>query len=213
MSELQSRCRQQRHKIWPALKLVAHLEARLGRIAYGWSRTPDGDKADFAVCRFEGGVFQGVLSFATIGLSSFALTAHGSGRPIHQELLICVRQEYGERNIPALLHEIGAELVREHRAILRGEVVGPRGIALPETQMEAVFGAIPVYFDDAFGAVTLETGDRVAISWLVPVTAHEARWVTRHGWRAFEGLLVAQDPDLFDPRRSGVRLPDGQNGR
>ena len=167
--------------------LIEHLEARLGTITGG--RRHDG----FQVAAFGSGWF------ATIGLSHHHLTSRTSGRHLRLELLAGGRPA---EFLPGLLGQVADELLASGEALLRGDVIGPRGPLVPGSRMAAWYAAIPVYQDDGFAAADLPDGARAAIVWLVPISAAEAAYVRSHGWKAFEDELVRHDPDLLDLGRA-----------
>ncbi len=169
------------------MALIEHLEDRLGQITEG--RQHDG----FQVVAFESGWF------ATIGLSRHHLKSRTSGRQLRLELITAGRPA---EFLPGLLGQVADELLASHEALLRGDVIGPRGPLVPGSALEAWYAAAPVYQDDGFAAVDLDDGARAAIVWLVPVSRAEAAYVGSHGWRAFEDELVRHDPDLLDLGRA-----------
>ncbi|GAA3905095.1 suppressor of fused domain protein [Streptomyces lannensis] len=188
------------------MNLIEHMESRLGRLAEGWSVDPDSNPMPFQLGRFQDGTLPGVVTYATIGLGKHALTSRTSGRGIHQELLLSVRSENASGVFPALIHQLAMGLLEHGDAILRGDVIGPRGAIIPESSLEAFYAAIPVYYDDAFAAVDLESGSRTVMVWMVPIGKSEAAFVAKAGWAAFESKLAEQDPDLLDLKRSEIRL-------
>jgi len=104
-----------------------------------------------------------------------------------------------EANLLAVAHD----LLDSHRALLRGEVVGPAGPIVPGSVLEAYYCAIPVYFSDSL-ATFRRTVPGTVIVWLVPISHAEAHYVWQHGWSQFEDLLVAHDPDLLDVMRPSL---------
>ncbi|MFJ8141203.1 suppressor of fused domain protein [Streptomyces sp. NPDC096013] len=188
------------------MKLIEHMESRLGRMVEGWSVDSESNPMPFQVGRFQDGELSGVVTYATIGLSKYALASRTSGRGIHQELIISVRSEIASGMFPALVHQLAVGLLERGEAILRGDVIGPQGSVTSESSMEAFYAAIPVYYDEAFPAVDLESGKRAVMVWMVPIGRAEAAFVTKAGWPAFESKLAEQDPDLLDLNRSEIHL-------
>lgn len=184
--------------------LVAHLERRLGKLVYGWSSGPDGEPLPFQVARFEGGRSGEVLSFATIGLSQSPATSPVSGRPLRLELVLSVHEWIGERNLPAVLQQVGRTMLATGDAIVRGEVIEMEGNVVSGAGPSALYATLPVYFDDAFATCRCEDGSDVAIVWLVPVYPSEVALIRAEGWDAFEDLVERRDPDLWDPTRDPV---------
>jgi Suppressor of fused protein (SUFU) len=188
------------------VKLIEHMESRLGRITGGWTADSGADPMPFQVVHFRDGVLAGVVTYATIGLSEHALASRVSGPAIRHELMISVHSGIASGVFPALVHQLAMGLLERGEAILRGDVIGPRGPIMPESSMAAFYSAIPVYYDDAFAGVDLESGSRAVMVWMVPIGKNEAAFVAEAGWPAFEAKLVEQDPDLLDPKRSEIRL-------
>lgn len=184
------------------MTLVDHLERYLGELEVGWSVDEDGREMPFQVVRFPRGSGSGTVSFATLGLSRYPLRSH-SGKEIRHELLMIVPDRLREGPVPALLQQIGIEVLAAAAPLLRGDVVGPRGSLLQGSPMEAVYVAMPVYFPDEF-AVYEDDADPIVIAWLVPISAQEAEYVKEHGWNAFEARLADTDPDLTDPFRPSL---------
>ncbi|HWD05701.1 MAG TPA: suppressor of fused domain protein [Amycolatopsis sp.] len=186
--------------------LIEHLEARLGLITGGWSTDPDGRPREFRVAAFAKGVIPGVESFSTIGLSRHDLVSPKSGRKLRLELVAGERGGPGGEYLPGLVGQVADELLASGRALLRGDVIGPRGPLVPGSMMEAWYAAAPVYYDDGFAGVDLDDGHRAAIVWIVPISRSEAQFVSANGWREFENELIKYDPDLLDLHRDELPL-------
>jgi len=119
---------------------------------------------------------------------------------------LSVNSQISSGIFPALIHQLAIGGLERGEAILRGDVIGPQGAIIPESSLEAFYAAIPVYYDDAFSAVDLESGSRAVMVWMVPIGAAEAAFVAEAGWSAFESKLAEQDPDLMDLKRNQIRL-------
>lgn len=183
--------------------IASHLESYLGRIDAGW-KDSDGTVWPFYVLRFLGGPILDVVTYSTLGLSDITLPSPVSSKLIRHELVFMVRASLAHRAVPGLLHQVASEAIRSNRPYLRGDVIGPRGILFPGTQMEALYVSPPVYLPDAFAAFESQHGISCAIAWLVPITSDEAKLVSKRGWPFFEEQLCAQDPDLLDINRPGI---------
>jgi hypothetical protein len=189
------------------MTVVDHLEKHLGLIEAAWSNDASDKGTSIKVVRLSGGPLQGRKVFATVGLSDHKLASRTSAKTIRQELILIVRGDFGDRNIPGLLQQVAREALQAHTAYLRGDVLGPRGALFDESLMEALYFAIPVYFSDSFASFRRDDGDTAVLVWLVPISPSEAHFVANNGWEAFEDELVKQDPDLTDPRRPPLALP------
>jgi hypothetical protein len=171
--------------------LVEHLESFLGEIEVGWSKDADGFELPFQVVRFTPGALSGCVVFSTLGLSVTSLPSRRSGERIRHEFIMIVPERLREGPVPGLLQQVGLDVLASGSAVLRGDVLGPRGPLFEMSMMEALYAAIPVYLPDEFGQFR-----DVVIAWLVPVARSEADYVAVHGWGAFEERLIDVDPDL-----------------
>lgn len=183
--------------------LIAHLESHLGQIESGW-RDSDGTNWPFHVLRFSGGPLAGTVTYCTLGLSDTPLQSPVSAKQVRHELLLMARPAFCDRNIPAVLHQVGTEAIRAGRPYLRGDVIGPRGTLILGTRMEALYVSLPAYLPDSFAACTAPDGTARVFAWLVPITSDEAAFAKAKGWDAFEERLVRVDPDLPDFDRESI---------
>lgn len=184
-----------------------HLETYAGEILQGWSRDENGDKLPFQVVQLSGGPHAGTATFATLGLSNFALASGKVGddlRYIRHELVMVVPSDAIPGNIGGILLQAGTEAIARNLAYLRGDVIGPKGALFEGYEPKALYASVPVYFPDGFASVQAEGVGDVAIAWLIPLLDDEVAYVHSHGWSQFEDRLVEQDPDLVDYRRSCI---------
>jgi hypothetical protein len=182
--------------------LPQHLERFLGPIEAG-VRGDDSTPNGVQVVHFgDGTPFAGVTTSATLGLSNHHL-GQANGRSLHQELLMHVPTTRQPSNLAGVLFQVAAELLARGRGLGRGEVLGPRGVLFPDTDMTALVAAAPVYLPDAF-AVCDTPAAPVVLTWLIPLTDLEARFATEHGWPELEDLFVRKNPDLTDLTRASV---------
>ncbi|WP_335872619.1 suppressor of fused domain protein [Bacillus sp. 2205SS5-2] len=185
---------------------VKFLEDHLGMIEQGWSTNVDGEKLPFNVVKFKGGPFSDTVTYSTLGLSHHSLINPDSNKIIKHELFIVADSNFGnQKNIPPILHQLGQEALDGHNAYLRGQVIGPRGRLFKDTNLEALYATVPVYFPDSFHVFDAGNGEVPTIQvWMVPITKIEADFVMRNGWSKFEDLLVDIDPDLIDFTRASI---------
>ena len=181
------------------MSVVAHLEGHLGLIQGGYRST---DVPGLQVVRFADRPFSRVVTLATLGLSKHVLSMP-SGREVRQELVFCVHEDQLLDRLALMLLHVGETILREHRAVLRGEVVDLGGRLVPNSSARAVYASVPVVFDDDF-AVCGDTDPPTVIAWMFPILPTEQQKVLHGGWDAFEDLLEAADPDLFDLYRAAV---------
>lgn len=182
--------------------LVKHLEDHIGVIEEGWSKDASGKDAVAQVVRLRDTTSSGLSFFSTLGLSNFHLQSSRTSKAIHCELVMLAR--HGAGSLPGVLLQICGELAKTGKALLRGEVIGPRNELAPGSNMRALYAAVPAYFPDSFHSVQLESGVNVVFIWLVPISTEEAAFIAQEGWSAFEDLLEVKDPDLADLYRPNI---------
>lgn len=178
-------------------RLVEHLESLLGPIDAGWQN--DKSKSGIAVARFRDQPWEDVSTFATLGLSNHVLPM-GAERDVRQELVFVAEGGFADAAIASFLQTFAEFVVDHHRALLRGDVIGPSKPIVPETHMNAIYAAIPVLHDERLQTFD-GTRPPTVLVWVVPLHAAEAIFVRKHGWEAFEDRLEAADPNLSDLQR------------
>jgi len=180
--------------------LLRHLERHLGTMAGGIGGETTG--LPISICLFDQIPLRGSVAYVTLGLSGHRLDGAGrDGQDVRMELLAMLNAGPRARLFPAIVVDVVSDVLKSHRALLRGEVIGPRGPLWASSQLEALYVTAPVYFEDSFAKVAMGDGSECIIAWLVPITLREAAFVATHGWRRFEELLASEDPDLLDPER------------
>ncbi|MGO1049498.1 suppressor of fused domain protein [Crossiella sp. CA198] len=185
------------------MQLNRHLEHYLGPPEHEWDTDDTGAPMPFRIAQFgPDRPFGGVRTHATVGLSAARLELPGGGW-VCQELVMHTRDEQLQEFVPALLDQVGAELLGTGRGLDRGQVIGPRGQIFPVGGLTAFYAALPVYLPDEFRTV-LVTDRPVQLTWLIPITTGEAELALRIGWAQLEKAFENEDPDLTDFRRSGV---------
>jgi hypothetical protein len=154
------------------------------------------------VCLFEDRPVSAALTYATLGLSRHVLDMPG-GRGVRQELLLPVWRRFEDDDLARLLAWVAEQIVGEHHAQLRGDVI-PLGLPIARgSRCSALYVSLPVVFPGEL-ATCDETDPPSVFAWLVPIHPEEADCVKREGWGAFEDQLERADPDLFDLGRSPV---------
>ena len=183
--------------------LIEHLESHLGLIEGGW-KDSDGTRWPFQVLRFTGGPIADTVTYSTLGLSETPLPSAVSCKQVRHELLFMARPAFCDRNIPAVLHQVGIEAIGRGAPYLRGELIGPRGVLIEGTEMTALYVSLPVYLPASFATYQSPDGVSSIFAWLVPITSREADFVIANGWERFEDRLIALNPDLLDLSRTSI---------
>lgn len=177
-----------------------HLERHLGAIVRGWG--PSGELGSVQVCLFEDRPVPGTVTYATLGLSRHVLEMP-RGREVRQELLLSVAVDFADDDLAKLLAYVADGLVREHRALLRGQVLPLDHPVARVSRCDSLYVALPVVFPEGL-ATCSDTQPPTVFAWLIPIHSAEASLVSRLGWNEFEDRLESADPDLFDLERSPV---------
>lgn len=183
--------------------LPDHLERYLGKVHSAWRVGGDSEGSPFQVIRHEPNDPHQRVWFSSLGISTHGLEAPG-GKRIYSELLLCSCNTSILQKLPGIIEQVGIDVLKSHRPILRGEVLGPRG-SLLGSKMEALYAAPPSYLPVDF-AKFVEGPRRIALVWLIPITFREAQFIATLGWSSFEDLLVEFDLDLCDLNRPEVPL-------
>jgi Suppressor of fused protein (SUFU) len=180
------------------------MEAFLGPTDGGWTKTDDGHLFNFPVLRFsKWPQYPNITVYATLGLSNTVLSI--TDGKIRHELLFATHARYAEPGYAAVLHVVGAELIRSGIGLLRGETIPPRGPIADGSSLSALYCSVPTFLPDDAN-VFKHTIPPTVFVWLLPITERELSFVISHGWSQFEDELVKQDPDLFDLMRPGIEL-------
>jgi hypothetical protein len=154
------------------------------------------------VVRIRDQPWEGVSAFVTLGLSHHVLVME-SGREVRQELLFAAEDRFPDAAIASFLQTFGEFVLRRHRALLRGDVVGPSEPVIPGTRLNGVYAAIPVLHDERLR--TFEgTRPPTVFVWVVPIHGAEAEFVRKQGWEIFEDRLESSDVNLCDLRREPI---------
>lgn len=186
------------------MRLVEHLEARLGRITGGASER----RGSAQIVRFEGGVFRDVCSWGTLGMSRHPVRGRGTNSYYMLEVFASTHASpEADSAVGKLVDWVAEQVANSGEMLTRGDISSLPGALAPRSRMTHVYAANPVYFDDDFLEVELDSsGARAGIIWLVPIGSAEAAFVQSAGWRSFEEGLEQEDPDLFDIYRDEVRF-------
>ncbi len=181
------------------MSIIDHLEEHLDSVEAGWSLTDD--ESGVKVVTFPNKPSEGSSVFATVGVSKHILPMNG--RDVRQEFILAVHSSFPKEQIASFLLTFAKHVISQHRALLRGEVVGPSDSIIPNTPLNAIYVSVPVLFDSAFATHSGTTPPTVIV-WLIPIHSEEAEFVRREGWEAFESLLEAQETDLLDLDRQAL---------
>jgi hypothetical protein len=186
--------------------LVDHIESYLGPIQESWHSMPDGEECPFRIVRCSGAI-DNTSVFCTFGLQNHAFkdTPNLIGKPIRHELLIAVPEVLGNRNIPALVQQLGLIALRRHKPFLRGEVIGGSHKPFPGMPFVGFYSSSPTFLkNDEFQVYERGDGSQVVFVWLIPIYESEIDLVRARGWNSLEDLFVEKCVDLVELSRESV---------
>lgn len=175
------------------MDIIEHAEKFLGKISQGWREklSPEGVQ----VACFENAPFETINAFMTLGLSHHELKISDK-KTVRQELILPVSDTGRSEILVSLLLFICELILKNHEAILRGQVIRLPEDAAERVGIYAVYCAIPVFLDDDFSTF-IGSQPPTVIAWVIPIHQSEADYVDTNGWSKFEDLLEKKDPDLF----------------
>jgi hypothetical protein len=185
------------------MNLIEHFEQRLGTITGGSKRKIDGVQ----IVHYANGRFVDVEAWSTLGMSRHVLAARGTESRYLLEVFLAVRSvpDHSVKDVGKCVEWVAETMVGRHEARIRGDVQELPGSIHDLSALDHVYFANPVYYDEDFYDVEVESdGQRAGIVWLIPIGRREAQFVREHGWQRFEEQLALVDPDLFDMTRSEI---------
>jgi antitoxin YqcF len=175
------------------LSLPCHYEKHLGLIAKGWSDKES--EYGVYVVSFNDIPDNGVITFATLGLSSYSFPT-GQGAGIKQELLISVEQSFDSDRVASFLMFLAEHIVIRNKAVLRGEVIDPARPIIAGASSTAVYATNPSPFGDEF--MNFRCDPSLVFVYLIAISGAEAELIRRRGWRWFEDRLESEDPNIWN---------------
>ena len=133
------------------MSLVDHFERRLGTISGGRRLK----LAGVQVAHYENGRFAAVESWSTLGMSRHVLTVRGTADRYVLEIFLAVRElsDPGATDVGRCVEWVAGEMVGRHEARLRGDVQKLHSPIHPRSQLDHVYFANPVYYDEDFYSV------------------------------------------------------------
>ncbi len=175
------------------MKFIEHVERFLGNINQGW-----GDKSShqgLQIISFKNKPEEGVDTLITLGLSRHILDI-SSSKKVRHELLFSIHASYSSINIFSFLLSLCEMIVKSHKPLFRGEVIQLPVDIVKKVHFDAIYCAIPVFFDDDF-ATCYETNPPTVIVWILPINENEADFILKNGWDKFEDILEEANIDFF----------------
>ena len=182
------------------MSVIDHAERYLGPIDKGWKN--NSSKVGLQVVSFNDTPGESVTTFLTLGLSHHVLEVSNT-KKIRQELVCAVSATVLSNLIVSFLLLLGESILKNHKALLRGEVIFLSNEVARKVGFDAVYCSIPVFIDDDF-ATYHESDPATVIVWMIPIYESEADFIAGNGWDRFEDLLEEKDPDFYSLDREPV---------
>lgn len=124
---------------------------------------------------------------------------------MRQELIIAVPDSFGNRNIPALLQQLGLTALAHNCAFLRGEVIAKAHPVFLNLQFFGFVAAQPAFAeDDEFAEYMTEDGRSIVLVWMIPIFRNEIEFIRNQGWDRFESEVIQGGADLVELDRCSV---------
>jgi hypothetical protein len=185
------------------LPVPDHIESYLGVIdtSHGYWRLNRPDGPPLQVIAFPNRPAKGATTLCTLGLSAHELCS--SSGHVRQELLISAWDRFAGKELAATLMIFGTQILDTHRAKETGDVIGPAGPIIPESELEAILCLPPDSFPTAF-AFCSATEPPTGFLRLVPVSANEASEVSRDGIDHLLSRWRQQGIDLLNLSRNAT---------
>jgi Suppressor of fused protein (SUFU) len=174
------------------MTLIEHAEKYLGEIDQGWKDNNSGESLQ--VVSFEDCPGETVTTFLSLGMSEHILDI-SEAKKARQELVFSVYSMAISALVTSFILSLCEAILSRGKAVLRGEVIPLSSEMAKRIGFDAVYCAIPVFFDDEFSTYDASSPSTVMV-WVVPIYQSEVDYIEANGWESFEDLLEEMDPDL-----------------
>jgi len=182
------------------MTIIDHAEKYLGKIDQGWKDNDSDSKLQ--IVSFKDTPGESVSTYLSLGMSKHVLNLSET-KKIRQELVFSVCSMAISSMVVSFLLSLCEAIINRGKAVLRGEVIPLSKEIATRIGFDAVYCAIPVYFDDAFCTYG-ESSPSTVMVWMLPIYQSEASYIEVNGWECFENLLEEKDPDLCSLDRDSV---------
>lgn len=174
------------------MSVIDHAEKYLGKISRGWKDTsvPKG----LRIVSFRDCPGKTVTTFLSLGMSDHILSLSET-KKVRQELIFSVYSTADSDLVVSFLLSLCEAILDRTKAVRRGEVIPLSRELARAIKFQAIYCAIPVFFDDDFSTYD-ESSPATVIVWALPIYQIEIDYIKSNGWESFEDLLEKKDPDL-----------------
>ncbi len=158
---------------------------------------------DLSVAKFVNVPDNNFVTHLSLGLASHVLKQKKSGSKVRQELLICIKPEYEKLPWQDIIFSVGSLMMRDHNALMRGQVLGPRGLLFPERpkiKMTSLLCSYPAFFREEFCQVEQMDIPTFFVE-LIPITTAESKFISEKGWSKFFDRIDNGEVDILNLER------------
>lgn len=171
------------------MDVVEHLEKYIGKI----SRAKDvlDKKYNISISICDNLPFEGLKTYATLGLNNYFIGYY------FEFVLVC-GEKFNESEVVSFLTSFSEYLIDSKSTVLRGNVLIFDFPIISETEMNSLYFALPLYFNDDFQ--DLKSKDKnIIFPLIIPIYEEEALLIKEKGWNCFEDFLESSEVNnLFD---------------
>ena len=174
------------------MSFIEHAEKYLGAVDRGWKESASDQ--GIRIASFRDKPAESITTYLSLGMSKEIMPLSES-KSVRQELVFSGYSLAISDLIVSFLMSLCEAILARGRAVFRGEVIPLSKELASRIGFDAVYCAIPVFFDDGFRTYSGSSPNTVMV-WTIPIHHSEASYIEVNGWEAFEELLEQSDPDL-----------------
>ena len=182
------------------MTILEHAEKYLGEISQGWK--DEGAEENIQIVSFKDCPGESTTTFMSLGLSHHVLDISET-KSVRLEIVFSVYSMAIVTMVVSFLFSLCEAIINRHKTVLRGEVIPLSSDMAKRIGFDAVYCAIPVFFNDDFATYD-ESSPSTVVVWIIPIHRSEVDFIEKNGWERFEDLLQAKGPDLFALNRAPI---------
>ena len=167
--------------------IISHIERHIGCLEE--MRKLNGTEFDLRAGMIPQAPESDLNTYVTVGISNHIMR-WGADKDVRQELIVVANSSHPKHEVISFLLSFGEFVLKSHRALRQGDVVGPSNPVIPNATTNAVYVTIPTIFPDQF-AILRDGEVPILFALLIPIVSSEAAFIRREGWAQFEEILVS----------------------
>jgi hypothetical protein len=183
------------------MSFTEYLENCLGRMGRGWRGK------NVNIIHFLEQPFVQASTYITLGLSHHLLSLP-QDRFIKFELIFTAYTNYSADYIASFMMDVCDHILLDHKAPLRGEVIGLHYPVIPCSPLNFIYVTIPTTIFDKPLDIYYEINSDIPIvlALLIPIYKEEAQFIQHYGWNKFEDIMETVELDIFDLDRPIIQM-------